>query len=279
MINLVQRKKWKIKKTRRLKLISLKIFSQLDPKLFKIWLLIIFLLAVILSIYYIFKKTLRSENNIINSINYVKTSVDQYDEPYLYKKISTLLKWENYYTIKSLKQWDIIKQVKEEFPIVQDIEIKYAQNNVVTIKIFFYKPDIIIKNQDLKFGVYNWYIFQIYSWNTIWSWIQRIFLPDFLSWNTSLEWIFFDITYEKFLTHMNKIFEAFPYHKRIIYLPGWQRTIVEIQDNQRVYINNAKDIDNQIKNFRYLEKYYSNFANIKQIDLGSLEEDKLIISH
>jgi len=44
-----------------------------------------------------------------------------------------------------------------------------------------------------------------------------------------------------------------------------------------VYINNAIPIEPQIVNYQLLKKYYSDFNLLREIDLGSLESDKVIV--
>jgi len=278
MIRLVQRKKWNIIKNRRIKLPRINMFIKFNPKVIKILLIITFFVFLIFALIYIFKKTVFLPENIIQIVNYNQSSINQYDEPYLYKKVSTLIKWQNYYRTKYFNQWKILDQVFKEFPIINDFEINYVKNNVVNVKIFFNKPDLVIKNQDLSFWIYRWYTFQIYSGNTIWSWAQKIYLPGYLSWVNSIDWIFFDITFDDFINKMYSILKNFPENKRVIYLPWWERTIVEMDESRRIYINNAKDLDLQFKNYALLKKYYSNFANLKEVDLWSLETDKIIVS-
>lgn len=37
------------------------------------------------------------------------------------------------------------------------------------------------------------------------------------------------------------------------------------------------DIQNQLKNYQLLKKYYKDYPLLKEIDLGSLEKDKVIV--
>lgn len=278
MINLVQRRKTILRKKRVFKLPKTRFFFKLNPQIIKILLAVTFFIALIFSIVYVFQKTLFAPKNIIKVVNYAKSSVDQFDEPYLYKKISTLIKWKNYYTTNYVDKRKIFKEIFDEFPIIQDFEIIYTKNNVVTVKVLFNKPDLVIKSQDTKFGIYRWYTFNIYSWNTIGSWVQRIFFPDYLSGIDNIDGVFYDLPFQDFITQMYTILQNFHWNQRVIYLPGWQRTVVEFSGDRRVYINNAKDFEMQFKNYLLLQKYYANFAKLKQIDLWSLETDKVIVS-
>jgi hypothetical protein len=59
-------------------------------------------------------------------------------------------------------------------------------------------------------------------------------------------------------------------------LAWWQRSIVYL-DGKKYYINNLWDIPNQIKNYQLLKKYYKEFNSLDDVDLGSLEKDKIIV--
>lgn len=278
MITLVQRRKTILRKKKVFKLPKIRFFFKLNPKVVKILVVVTFFVALLFSVVYVFQKTLFAPQNIIKVVNYTKSSVNQFDDPYLYKKISTLIKWQNYYTTNYIDKRKIFKEIFDEFPIIQDFEITYTNNNTVTVKVLFNKPDLVIKSQDIKFGLYKWYTFRIYSGNTIGSWVQRIFFPDYLSWIDSIDWIFYDLPFADFITQMYTIIQNFPWNQRVIYLPGGQRTVVELSGDKRVYINNAKDFEIQFKNYLLLQKYYTNFTKLKQIDLWSLETDKVIVS-
>jgi hypothetical protein len=48
-------------------------------------------------------------------------------------------------------------------------------------------------------------------------------------------------------------------------------------DGKKFYINNGGDIENQIRNYQLLKKYYKDYTSLEDIDLGSLEKDKVIV--
>ena len=49
-------------------------------------------------------------------------------------------------------------------------------------------------------------------------------------------------------------------------------------DGKKLYINNLGDIQNQIRNYQLLKKYYKDYTKLAEVDLGSLENDKVIVS-
>jgi hypothetical protein len=76
---------------------------------------------------------------------------------------------------------------------------------------------------------------------------------------------------------MTLIYAAFPKSKFVAYLPGAERTVVMTADSKKVFLNNLVDIPQQIKNFELLRRYYADYAKLTEIDLGSLEKDKMIV--
>jgi len=234
-----------------------------------------FVFAFIYWGFLLFKNTIFSPQYIIKKIHYNSWDISRYDWPYFYKAITYQLKWENY-RIAKLNRSSIVKQIQTQFPILSNLVIEYTNPNTVDVKIDFHKPQLIIKNQNLEFWVYNSYIFPIYSWNQIWKWARLIDLPDYLSWLNGLSWFFFQQTPNDFFQQIELIYQWFPKMDRIEYVPWWQRTIIYL-GNKKIYINNLWDIPQQIKNFELLKKYYSDYGLLKEIDLGSIEKDKIIV--
>ena len=234
-----------------------------------------FVFALIYWGFLLLKNTLFSPSYTIKKINFNSWDISRYDEPYLFKAISYQLKWENYYVIKRNK-WSITKAIQSQFPIISNLIIQFITSNTINIKLEFNEPELIIKNKNLTFWDYKWYLFQIYSWDKIWKWIPAIYMPDYLSGLTTLSWLFFQQSSEELVQQLWLIFQGFPKAERIEYLPWWARTMVYL-DNKKFYINNLWDIEQQIKNFELLKKYYSEYSLLKEVDLGSLEKDKIIV--
>lgn len=239
----------------------------------------VFVLVVIFWywLFFIINNTIFKAENSIEQITYSKSSVDAYDNPYLYKRISELIKHENYYVVAKLRKWKIENTIKSEFPLVKDIKIIQPKKYTASVKIEFYTPDIIIRLWQKKFGVIWDYSFEIFSGNNIDQNIFFVELPQYTTWIDSLAWLFYEIPEDKFIYDMDVIAQWFPNYKRIVYLPWSSRTVVFITDNKRVYLNNKNSLTGQIENYNLLNKYYDQADKLRIIDLWSLENDKIIV--
>lgn len=271
MATLVRQRKFK-KQLRKTKLI----YPQIN---FSIKWLRVFILVVIFTywLFFIINNTIFKDENYIEQITYSKASVDNYDNPYLYKMISELIKYENYFVVSKLRKSDISDQIKNNFPLVQDITIIQPDKYTASVKIEFYKPDIIIKLGERQFGVVGEYNFEIFSGNKIWNNIFFVELPEYASGIDTLDWLFFDIQERQFIRDMDIISQGFPAAKRIVYLPWSSRTVVFITNNKRVYLNNKNSLTWQIENYNLLQRHYDQADWLRIIDLGSLENDKIIV--
>lgn len=239
----------------------------------------VFILFILFSywIFFIIRNTIFREENYIDKITYSKVSADNYDDPNLYKKISSLIKNENYFVVSKFKKREILNILQAEFPIVKNIKIIQPEKFSASVRVSFYEPDIIIKLGDRKFGVLWDYDFEIFSWNNLGNWSFSVELPQYASWVDSLHGLFFEISPEKLIYDVDIISQWFQWHKRIVYLPWSSMTVVFMSDGKRVYLNNKNSLTWQISNYNLLMKYYDEANLLKIIDLGSLEWDKIIV--
>ncbi len=279
MATLVRQRKFKkvkknkfTKKFRRTKLI----YPKLNVSVKWLW---IFILIVIFAygLFFIINNTIFKPENYIEQITYSKTSVDNYDDPYLYRRISELIKYENYFVVSKFRKWDIVKKIKTEFPLVKSIDIIQPEKYTASVKIDFYEPEIVIKLWERKFWVVGDYNFEIYSGNNIWKNIFSVEIPQYASGIDSLHWLFFEIPEDKFIYDMDIIAQGFPWYKRIVYLPWSSMTVVFVSDDKRVYLNNKNSLTWQISNYDLLKKHYDQADWLRVIDLWALEWDKIIV--
>lgn len=242
------------------------------------WFRIIILVAIFwYGLFFIINNTIFSAENYIEQINYSKESVDTYDNPELYKKISEMIKYENFYVASKLQKGTLLTQLKQEFPMVKNITIVQQDLSSAAVKVDFYEPEILIQLWDRKFAVLGEYDFEIFSWNKIWNNIFTVEIPQYSSGLDNLYWLFFEINSYKFIQDMHIIQEWFPNAKRIVYLPWASRTLVFMSDTKRLYLNNKNSLTWQILNYNLLNKYYDKSDTLKIIDLWSLDSDKIIV--
>jgi len=253
--------------------ILLKIFKFFTMKF--IWTIVI-VFSLIYWCIFLFKHTLFVPDYVIKKIQYDSWSLQKFDDPFLYKAIGKYLKGENYHVARRSK-WFILDGVQATFPIVSNITIEYVSPNTFHVTIDFFTPEMVIKNQSVLFGVYWNYTFRIYSWNTIGSGQEMLYLPMYASGLTTIEWLFYKQTAKELQEQMSTIYSAFPKSKFVAYLPGAERTVIMTVDGKKLFLNNLVELWQQIKNYELLRRYYTDFAKLKEIDLGSLEKDKVIV--
>lgn len=276
MVQFAVQKKYTKQKKNKISLRGSKKTKRNAPKIPAVFFWVLFFW--LLSIYWIFlllKYTIFVPEYRIHQVDYAQSSVDNYDNPYLYKTISSLIKGENVYVLS----WNfskILSTVQEKYPFVQDIIIVYKQPNTVLVKLLFDSPDLVLRYNGLKIGVYNESLFELFSGNSLGS--GTIWL-DVLSFSSGLylTWIFYQQSAKKTLDDVLMIKQWLTGIASISYLPWAHRMIVYLGNGQKVYVNNAIDIQPQIANYQLLKKYYSDFNLLKEIDLWSLEKDKVIV--
>ena len=110
-----------------------------------------------------------------------------------------------------------------------------------------------------------------------WSVVSGIKLPPKSSLTGSLTGLFYQEPFDHFMSNLQTIYEAFPNAKYFKYLVGGQRIVVWLPNDRTVYINLRVDLSLQLQNYLYLKQYYAEFSKLKEIDLGSIEMDKVIV--
>ncbi len=256
-------------------------------------------------VFLLFKYTLFVPEYTITKIDYSLTNVETYDDPYFYKMISTLIKGENYRVV----QWNessVLQQLQAKYPFVESFTVTYKWPNRVFVRVSFDEPRLIVFQWNLRYAVYDHSFFQLFSGNRLWSGALRIELFPWLmpSLSTgsiisgaihsgavvtgvslpaqrpvpwSLTGLFFQESFDHFVNNLQIIYDAFPNAKYYQYLVGGQRIVVWLPNDRQVYINLPVDISLQLQNYLYLKQYYADFSKLKEIDLWSIEMDKVIV--
>ena len=135
---------------------------------------------------------------------------------------------------------------------------------------------MVIRNQDVRFALIGTTLLQVYSWNKITHGIHILDLPSYLSGMNSLSGLFYRQSSSWLVQQISLLYQWFPWLDHIEYLPWWERSIVYVE-GKKFYINNGGDIGNQIRNYQLLKKYYKDYNQLQDIDLWSLEKDKVIV--
>jgi hypothetical protein len=225
----------------------------------------------------LFKNTLFAPEYRIDVVNYESGDVQIYGDPYLYKAISSQIKQENYNVVRFNKN-TILAILQPDFPFLKDMTITFVNANTVKVDLDFQEPQLIVRNADRKYGVFRGHIFPIYSWDKMGAGVRILDLPDYLTGMNVMTGFFYRQSADDIIQQTDLIYQAFSGKiQHIEYLPGGERTILRTTDDKKIFFNNLADITQQIRSYQLLKKYYSEYSLLKEIDLGSLEMDKVIV--
>ncbi|MCX6823652.1 MAG: hypothetical protein NT085_00795 [candidate division SR1 bacterium] len=242
----------------------------------KIIRIIFIIFALIYGGFLLLKNSLFNHQYTIKRVVYSSGDISWYDDPYLYKRINTWIKGENYYVV-NLEKSKVLKDIQSIYPMISALDLTYLSSNTVAVKLTFIPVDMIIRNQNVGFALIGSTVLRIYSGNQIAKGIHVLNLPPYLSGMNSLSGIFYRQPATGLVQQIHLMYQGFPGLDHIEYLPGGERSIVFL-DGKKFYINNLGDIPNQIRNYQLLKKYYKEYKSLQNIDLGSLEKDKIIVS-
>ena len=238
-----------------------------------IWIFFI-LFTLIYGSFFLLKRSIFNHQYTIKKVVYDSWDIARYDNPYLYKYINNRIKWENYYVVK-LYTSKIVKDIQTLYPMITDITFTYSSSNTVSAKLEFRPIDMIIQNQGVRFALIGTTLLPIYSWNTIAKGIHVLNLPPYLSGMNMLSGLFYRQAATGLVQQVSLLYQWFSGLDHIEYLPWGERSIV-YSEGKKFYINNLWDIANQIRNYQLLKKYYKDYPKLWDIDLWSLEKDKVI---
>lgn len=192
---------------------------------------------------------------------------------------------------------NLIKQIKPtvvwQFPLSQSLQEQEIWWTL-WIELSFYEPKVLVTINDKQFAVWNEETYvELKEWMLLWIRIpteennyEPLFVietPQYLSWTTSLDWFFFELSLNDMLEIISLAKYEFPDMKRFVYLAWSTRIAIFTSDDKVLYFNfpQWRDINEQwniqIAKYRILKERYSNFHNIENINLWALEENKVII--
>jgi len=257
--------------------------SKKKPKINTKFLMLIIWISILLMLFgygtiFVLKRTIFAEKYVIKNVTYAEDSVKLYDEPYLYKAVSDQLKWHNYYMQKFLKKNKITRAIHNKYPMVSKVEFSYTVPNEIIVQVSFFEPDVLIMYKKRRFALQWNFYYEIFSGSMLWnSGVEELWLPMYLPEINNLNWIFYDIEPKDLTQWLTVLLQKFTYAEKIVYLPASQRIIVLLPEWKKIYINCIRSAETQFDSYDKLKKYYKWFSELYEIDLGSLERDKVIV--
>jgi hypothetical protein len=84
--------------------------------------------------------------------------------------------------------------MQTKFPFLKDMTITFLSANEVKVNLVFSEPELIIRNQNLRFGLFHGYVFPLYSGNTLGKGIEILDMPDYLSGSEAMSGLFYRLS-------------------------------------------------------------------------------------
>jgi hypothetical protein len=103
--------------------------------------------------------------------------------------------------------------------------------------------------------------------------------PQYLTGITTLSGFFFEISIRNF-THLIAVMQQeIPNMNRFVYLAGSSRLAIFTDKEQTLYFNfrDPEDLQEQFDKYHTLQQKYADFDKIALMDLGALDEHKVIV--
>ncbi len=163
-------------------------------------------------------------------------------------------------------------QLRQQFPIIDQIDIADFSKNKLTLKVQYHSPSIVRKlpNQK-KFGSYNEYLFELNKDYVIKDQVALLHLPAYLAGLSSLKGIY-HLTPEKQLINIYHTVNSHIPLKHMIVYPGAGYVAMMTTDGLKVLFSLHKTIDEQMKLYTDIYSGYDEAHRITQIDVGSLSD-------
>lgn len=230
-----------------------------------LWILFVFVVFKIL-----IDLTVFSNINHIRKVTFNKESVKIIDDEFLYSDITDVLKWQNYFTMKYWKFSKSVAKIKSEYKLVDSILLYKSNPNEAYVDVIFHKPSLIFDNWKKNIWVYNWYFFDVSTWSNLLTWHLIIKLPEYTQ-SGLFSWFFYKISEKTLTFQFNQIEKTYgkKYIKSVEYIPGWWKSILTLIDWKIIYFDHNKNISEQLNKFLLLQKNYSLFQTLREVDLWS----------
>ncbi len=215
---------------------------------------------------------LYSADYLVNKVHYTKDSLQLYNDPWMYSFISLSYLCRYYFDITLFGNEDWYEsQIKEQYPFIDTITIQGFNNNTLVLDIKFKKPTLRFLYKDESYWAYNDHnLILLGRKDELWYGVPLILLPIYLNDSSeSIKWLLYNIDINKMLYDLI-VLKTIPLSWSITYIPGWDKYIFR-NSTIRIYFNAKKNINQQLLTLFTLMNQYKWFGNLKQIDVGSLD--------
>lgn len=222
-----------------------------------------------------YKKYIDNKKNIINTVYFDKYIINNSQLTWLIYFTEKTFSWAN--SVKNKIFW--YKKEKEKilnkYNMLKKVKIHLIDNKSIKVWLDFKKPK-------LNF-IWGWKIYAVYNKNLIkgfdiksisWlnlTWVNKLYLPNYLSWIKIDNKIFFKIKLETIIEYSNKIKNLFP-NAKLYYIAWWKA--IKVQTKDKIYFFSLKKSIKKQLDQLYIVKHqiHWKFKNSKVIDLWNLED-------
>jgi len=280
MVALVQRRQKKFVRRNHIieKVIRYSAPAALVRRISSSFFILFFLLVIVFVLRYIFYSTLLSPDYTIKVVRYDSGSVSLFDEPLLYSSITKYLQGKNYYIIKLFGQGRLFSEIQNQFPMLSSLDLFFLEKNIAAVSLQFNDPLMILVAWESKFAVYDQFtIVPLYTQNRLWQDVFHVQLADYIDDVETLDGFFFRISPFELYNQFVLLDQYFMKPYQLLYFPGWEKTLITAADGKMLYINNMWSIETQLIKLDLLKRYYDDFDRLWQFDLGSLDENTVIV--
>ncbi len=269
---------WKKSKKKKIRTRQKKGFSSKVRNKFYRWQKLIIVCIIVwvtaLVIYFISKNTFLAKSHTIEKVSIDPWSIDEYDNEDIFVLIQDQLLWKNYYKLRWSWKEQALNEVQKEFSLVKNFDITHESDSLWYVTIDYHEPTLIfLLPEQRRYAAYDNKLYQLWTWDYLWSESPVIELPKYTQELENIEWIFHQIDEKRLLEVYSIVINTLWENNisEVIYLPWWQKLFLSYKW-KRLYIHVNKDINIQLAKLIDLENFYTRFNNISVIDLWSVDD-------
>lgn len=234
--------------------------------------IIIWILTVLWILWYNLYTRIHSADYLINRVNYTKDSISVYNNSWLYNFIALFYICKYYFDINvfGMQGW-YEKQIKAQYPFIDNIVINGFNNNILLLDIKFKKPSLrFLYNNKIYWAYTDHKLIEISKEDGLWSDTPLVLLPIYLNESSpSIDGLLYNVDIDKMLYDLT-LLSTMPLSWSITYIP-WGDKYIFRNNDIRIYFNAKKNINQQLITLFTLMSQYRWFSKFKQIDIGSLD--------
>ena len=231
----------------------------------------VILFTIVLIVIFILRQTIYHRSHTIRLVRFDDTSIMQYDDPLLYGAIREQIVDRNYYALSLFGKKSLTQSLQSQFPFVGSISLQHDLPQNAFVSVNFLEPDYRISSHQKQRWILDQHSFEIYSWNTLGQWKDILYLPQYLSWISSISWFFFHIDQSTLYSQFQSLQEYFPLAEQFVYFPGGEKTVVLTHDGKKIYFDNEKSVDEQYEKYELVRSVYEWYERVRELDLSSLD--------